>query len=265
MSVTPHKGYADAPTGQVHYAECGAGLPVLLLHQTPRSWREYVEVLPLLGQRVRAIAVDTPGFGESALEGPVTIERFADGIAGLIDSLGVERFALVGHHTGGVVAVELAARFGSRVEALVLSGTSFMTAEKRARAHERPLIDWVDPRTDGGHLVDLWQRRRDFYRPGEERFLNTFVADALRVLDDVEEGHHACRRYVMEPRLLEISAPVTVISGRDDRFAEPSLAPMAETFGADVHLLDGHVPLPEQNPEGFARAVIDALERATAG
>src|SRR4051812_30909722 len=64
------RAYADAAHGQMHYAECsatsGAGaLPIVLLHQTPRSWREYGEVLPLLGARRRTIAVDTAGFGES--------------------------------------------------------------------------------------------------------------------------------------------------------------------------------------------------------
>ena len=62
------RAFADLSVGQVHYAECGAAPapPVLLLHQSPRSWTEYREVLPLLGQRYRAIAMDTVGFGDSA-------------------------------------------------------------------------------------------------------------------------------------------------------------------------------------------------------
>jgi pimeloyl-ACP methyl ester carboxylesterase len=46
--------------------EHGTGEPVLLLHQTPRSWDEYRDVLPLLGANHRAIAMDTLGFGASA-------------------------------------------------------------------------------------------------------------------------------------------------------------------------------------------------------
>lgn len=58
--------YADTPLGQLHYAEGGEGTPVLLLHQTPRSWDEFREVLPLLATRRRAIAMDMYGFGMSA-------------------------------------------------------------------------------------------------------------------------------------------------------------------------------------------------------
>ena len=66
--MTIRRAFADLPHGQVHYAECGdADAPaVLLLHQTPRSWAEYRAVLPLLGARFRAIAMDTAGFGDSA-------------------------------------------------------------------------------------------------------------------------------------------------------------------------------------------------------
>ena len=70
-AVTPtvRRGYVDVAHGQMHYAACGdddaTTAPVVLLHQTPRSWREYAQVLPLIGARRRAIAVDTAGFGAS--------------------------------------------------------------------------------------------------------------------------------------------------------------------------------------------------------
>src|SRR4051794_39044245 len=81
MTPRVRRSFVDLPHGQMHWAECG--LPdapaVLLLHQTPRSWLEYREVLPLLGQRVRAIALDTPGFGDSEpLDGEASIERWAE-------------------------------------------------------------------------------------------------------------------------------------------------------------------------------------------
>jgi pimeloyl-ACP methyl ester carboxylesterase len=51
--------------GRAFVATAGTGFPVLLLHQTPHSWDDDREVLPLLGGRFRAIAMDTPGFGDS--------------------------------------------------------------------------------------------------------------------------------------------------------------------------------------------------------
>lgn len=114
MTSRPHapqirRGYADTAYGQVHYAECGSGAPVVLLHQTPRSWDEYREVLPLLGGTHRAIAMDTIGFGASAPIAEHSIETYAAAVVAFLDALGLQRTALVGHHTGGVIAVEVAA------------------------------------------------------------------------------------------------------------------------------------------------------------
>ncbi len=41
LEIRIKRGFADTPKSQIHYAEAGIGKPVLLLHQTPRSWDEY--------------------------------------------------------------------------------------------------------------------------------------------------------------------------------------------------------------------------------
>jgi pimeloyl-ACP methyl ester carboxylesterase len=98
--ITVRKSYADTPEGQIHYAEAGQGKPVLLLHQTPRSWDEYRDVLPILGRKYRVIAMDTIGFGDSyRLKGEATIEVFARGVIRLMDALSLLRASVVGHHS----------------------------------------------------------------------------------------------------------------------------------------------------------------------
>lgn len=137
MTRAIRRAFADLSVGQVHYASCGAidAPPVLLLHQSPRSWREYETVLPLLGARHRAIAMDTVGFGDSAAGGePASIAHWARVAAELLDALRIERVAVVGHHTGGVIAIELAAALGERVRALVLSSTPYTDEAFAARA-----------------------------------------------------------------------------------------------------------------------------------
>src|ERR1700691_2477570 len=59
------RSFVSTPTGRIHIAAAGVGAPVLLLHQTPRSWDEYRDVLPLLGRHYRTIAMDTVGYGDS--------------------------------------------------------------------------------------------------------------------------------------------------------------------------------------------------------
>jgi pimeloyl-ACP methyl ester carboxylesterase len=263
--VKIHRAYADLPHGQVHYAECGArdAEPVLLLHQTPRSWAEYRDVLPLLGQRYRAIAMDTAGFGASdPPPGPASIEAWAEVAAQFLDALGIAQAHVVGHHTGGVIAIELAACHGAHVRSLVLSSTPYTDAEFRRVRAERPPIDAVEASEDGSHLAALWRKRQGFYPPGRPDLLQAFVRDALQVGGDVEGGHRAVASYRMEERIAAIAQPTLVIRAGADPFAAPhaahwlQLLPPAQL--ADIP--EGMVPLPDQLPGAFAQAVLRFLD-----
>jgi pimeloyl-ACP methyl ester carboxylesterase len=263
--VTIRRAYADLPHGQVHYAACGdlKAPAVLLLHQTPRSWAEYRDVLPLLGARYRAIALDTAGFGASdPLPGPASIEGWAAVAVQLLDVLGIARAHVVGHHTGGVIAVELAARHGERVGALVLSSTPYTDAAFRRARAERPPIDAVEVEDDGAHLAALWRRRQVFYPTGRPDLLQAFVADALRVSGDVEGGHRAVASYRMEECVAALRQPTLIVHATDDPFASPHVAewrvllPQAQV----VDIAGGMVPLPDQLPAAFAQAVLRFLD-----
>lgn len=254
--------YIDTPIGQIHIAECGSGSPVLLLHQTPRSWTEYRHVLPLLGARFHAIAMDTVGFGSSVKpDEALSVELFANGVDQLTSALGLESYNLVGHHTGGVIGVEVAARNPTRLRRLVLSATAYADDARRAKMIAIGPIDQVEIRPDGRHLVELWNRRLQFYGPGHEYALNDFVVDGLRVFDRIEEGHRAVQNYSMEPRLAHIKSEVLLLCGQDDEYSMPDVSKLAEKLDArSVTFAGAGVPLPEQRPEEFSAAVQAFLE-----
>ncbi len=276
MTLRVRRAYAGVAHGQMHYAECGGGheagrprperddaTPFVLLHQTPRSWREYADVLPLLGAHRRAIAIDTAGFGESDPVSNPGIEAWAEASLQLLDAIGVVRAHVVGHHTGGVIAVELAARAPERVASLTLSSTPYTSdAFRRARA-ERPPIDAVAPSDDGSHLAALWQKRQAFYPLGRPELLQAFVADALKASGDIEAGHRAVASYPMEDSIAALRAPVLLLHAADDPFAAPHLAEWRHLLPtARVSTIEGGVPLPDQCPLEFAAAVlafVDAL------
>ncbi len=250
--------------GGVHLVEAGSGPPVLLLHQTPRSWDEYRDVLPLLAAAgYRAIALDTPGFGDStALQIQDSIETWASAAAEVLRALDAAPAAVVGHHTGAMIAVELAATHPAMVTHLVLSSGAYTDSEFRAKAAQsRVEVDSAEVAADGSHLQALWASRASFYPPGRHDLLDRYIIDALRAGERRESGHAAVVAYEMDDKPPKVTVPVLLIGAPADPFAYPEQARLAAQFpGAQVVDLEGGmVPLPDQLPNEFAATLVEFL------
>jgi pimeloyl-ACP methyl ester carboxylesterase len=93
---------------ELHVAEQGEGRPVLLLHGFPElwySWRHQMAALADAGYR--AVGPDMRGFGRSSAPAAVDaydIVELCGDVAGLLDDLGAEKGAIVGHDWGAAVA-----------------------------------------------------------------------------------------------------------------------------------------------------------------
>jgi pimeloyl-ACP methyl ester carboxylesterase len=261
------RAFVQTRSGRIHIATAGQGFPVLLLHQTPRSWDEYRDVLPILGQSYRVIAMDTLGFGDSqplpASEN--SIERWAEGAFDLLDALGISRAAVVGHHTGAVVAMEMAASHPERVAALVLSSCPWIDAPRRVAHTGKRVIDAVEHTPSGAHLTELWQRRQPFYPNGDIDLLERFMVDALKAGPLAAGGHQACNDYAMETRTPRVTSPTLVIAATDDPHAFPAAPRVLQAITGSqlVEIRGGMVPLPDQMPELFAKTVGQFLAGVT--
>src|SRR3989442_1632787 len=106
---------------RIHWLESGsADPPFLLIHGWGSSTAKWLDVLPVLGEQHRAIALDMPGFGQSdAPPGPYTASWLAGGILAFLDEIGVDQAIWVGNSLGGLVAIYGAAARPERVSGLV--------------------------------------------------------------------------------------------------------------------------------------------------
>ena len=129
------KAYARTARGQLHYAEAGDGAPLLLMGETPRGWRTFERLIPLLARNRRVIALDLPGLGDShPLPEPMSVAAMAACVADFIAALSLPRADVFGMHTGNKIAAALAADWPERVDRLVLAGqTHSLTPEKDDR------------------------------------------------------------------------------------------------------------------------------------
>lgn len=113
--------YAEVNGVRLHYAEAGDGKLILFLHGFPEFWYAWKDQLRELGRDRRAVAVDMRGYNLSSK--PPEVEAYAmphlvEDVRALADHLGHERFALVGHDWGGVVAWAFAMAHPERLERL---------------------------------------------------------------------------------------------------------------------------------------------------
>jgi pimeloyl-ACP methyl ester carboxylesterase len=116
------------------YDECGAGLPVVLLHGFPHDRTLWSPQMGAFVDQCRCIAPDLRGFGDSRVEPPFSMDRYADDVVELLDKLGIERAVIGGLSMGGYIAFAIWRRHRARGRALILADTraSADTVENRA-------------------------------------------------------------------------------------------------------------------------------------
>jgi|LakMenEpi03Aug12_release.lakeMendotaPanAssembly.Ray.scaffolds.fasta_scaffold234721_3 pimeloyl-ACP methyl ester carboxylesterase len=171
------RGYTGAPGAQLHYRMLGEGPPVFLLHSSPLSSAFMLGQLQALADAGhRAIALDTPGYGQSdpLPAPPQSLADYAraflagiDAMHGTGDALGgaridTTRFALYGTATGAQLALALARLAPEHITRLVLDNCALFTEAQVADWEPRYFPD-LTPRPDGSHMGRVWEvARRQF-------------------------------------------------------------------------------------------------------
>ena len=112
------------PTSRLYHEERSPSPALVLLHGFPFDHTLWTAQLAELGDSVRVLAPDLPGFGTSAaLRGAATMDSLARAVLGWADGLGLDRFVLAGHSMGGYVALALARLAPTRLRGLALVST----------------------------------------------------------------------------------------------------------------------------------------------
>ncbi len=237
--ITRH--YVRIGSRQIHYRRAGSGIPVVLLHESPRSSLSLVPLIESLAEDFLVIAPDTPGYG---LSDPIAdphadsapeLQTYAHALLETLDAVGVQRFSLYGTHTGACIAVETALSAPERVARLVLDGCPLFTGEERDDLLEHYLPAF-EPRWDGSHLTSLWSRIDDlgrffpwYSRDPEHRLPGdplSLAAKQRTVQGFLESGSDYGRAYALafghstETALAELSVRTDIIARPSDLLAE---------------------------------------------
>lgn len=157
----------------IFYREAGpADAPVLLLlHGFPTSSHMFRNLIPALADRYRLIAPDYPGYGQSDMPDrskfAYTFDHFAQLIGGLLEKLGVVRYAMYVMDYGAPVGWRLALKHPERVTGLIVqNGNAYVEGMKefwdpikvywsdRSEAHRKALHVLVAPESTKFQYTD---------------------------------------------------------------------------------------------------------------
>ncbi|SNS61805.1 Pimeloyl-ACP methyl ester carboxylesterase [Asanoa hainanensis] len=249
----------------------GSGPPVVLVHSGVADHRSWDRVAEVLAENYTVIRYDLRGFGGTPP--PTAGFRHRDDLAALLDSLGVERTAVVGNSLGGYVSLEFATRWPERVTHLGLlaapvSGWEWGPEVREYGAAEGKLLEAGD--LDGALALnlDMWVRGpvRDW--SPVLRSLADEVAPAMRVAlanQTVTESHELPDDTARPSTLLDlIQAPALVAVGDADAPDFPAIARTLADGIAGARLVElagaGHL-LPAERPEQITAEIGDLLAR----
>ncbi|MFC2032104.1 alpha/beta fold hydrolase [Chloroflexota bacterium] len=263
------RAYVDTPDGQIHYRIEGSGEPLLLVHNATISSDEFTDMLPFLGDKCQAIAVDLPGYGMSdKLLHKYSIEDYARNLISFMDTLDIKKASFVGIGSGGSIAVEVAVNHPERVDKIVISGCPYYTLERREERIKDPRFFPPPIKEDGSHLMNRWDYLTAYNRQSKdprsrpEHWYRNYVNYMLGG-EGAEDAHQAVFRYKIEKRLPLLKQPVLLISGPEDVFYNvlevvKSLIPRCKTLVINGGGIGGFLIEWEQ-PKEFSQVILDFM------
>ncbi len=251
---------------RVHYVDEGHGSPVVLIHGFASSLETWTAVIPeLVRHGHRVIALDLRGFGwTDRPPGDYSSEAQARLVLALMDRLGVERAAIVGHSYGAGVALRLALLAPERVERIALYDAWAYSDQLPAFFHVARM-DGV-----GEAMFATWygQRAEDrialaFY---DQRYVTIELVDAVEAALQKPGTYAASLAAIramhyesVESQYRTIEQPVLLLWGREDRVVPLAIGERMsrELPGARLVVYPGcgHFPMIEHARQSTAELV----------
>lgn len=262
--MKPRRAYVDGPTGQIHFQVLGEGIPLVLSHQSPSSSNMFHKAYPYLATAgIKAIGVDTPGFGGSAVPDPrPSVRDYASAFGPVLDHLGLEKAHFLGHHTGAANVTEFAHIHPNRVTSLILNGPPIFSAEEAAGRVGGPGPMKIE--ADGSHLRKRWESRvAATVGWTDVDAMHNNVMQTLWAGETFWYGHKAAFEYDITEAFMGLEMPTMILTNTgDDIYHLSCRARDMRPELAFTELVGGTHDIVDEQPEAWAEAVVAFIKGA---
>lgn len=260
--------FATVRGRKMYYEARGSGPGLLFVGGTGGDLRQKPNIFDSpLAAAFNVLAYDQRGLGRTDVpDGPYTMAGYAEDANALLDAVGWESCHIVGASFGGMVAQELAIRFPSRVQRLVLACTSSGGAGGASYPlHE---LAGLDVRERVKQVVLLSDTRRDTeWMSAHPAEFETLIQQAMARATvgaggpDRESGWRwqleARRRHDTHDRLQSLSMAVYICGGKYDGIApvNNSKALAHQISNACLEFFEGGHLFLREDPRAFSQII----------
>ncbi len=234
---------------QMYYETSGEGDPLVVLHGAYMNIETMGEIIPLLAQSRRVIAVEMQGHGRTTdIDRPITYPNLADDVAAFMDAIDVEKADVFGYSMGAAVGLQLAIRHPERVDRVALA--SIVYDFQGWHPDYRAFVPQIVP----------------------ELFVGTAMEDAYRELAADPEGFPALvdklialehEPLAWEADVAQLKTPILIIQGDADIIEPEHTVAMFRLLGGGA-MGDQGKPLPKARlailPGTSHTAIMDQTE-----
>jgi 3-oxoadipate enol-lactonase len=245
----------------------GNGPVLLLVHGFPLDHGMWCEQIEGLSQDFHVVAPDLRGFGQSDVTpGTVTMDQFADDLAALLDSLGIEQpVALCGLSMGGYIAFAFCRRHLGRLGHLILCDTRSDADSPPVRRGRLAMAEQV-LKSGSSSVVAAMLPRLLAEATTERR--PAVVERLTKMIQSMDPQGVAAAQRGMAARedatamLSQIGVPSLVVCGQQDSVSPPAhMRAMAAAMpeARFVEIPDAGHMSPMENPAAVDAAIRDFL------
>lgn len=238
------------------YERRGKGTPLVLLHGYPLDHHLWDDIAPLLENTFDVIIPDLRGFGESStVDSFYAMEDIASDIAALLDHLGIQKTAIVGHSMGGYVALAFARLYPERVSGLGLVSSQVLADspdrkegryKSAAEVADKGIASVVETMTP---KFTSDTRLQAFARQSMEQQQPAAYIGALKAMAE---------RVDSTPLLLKLNVPVVIVHGDADQLIPIDRGREVKAALPNAYFVEirsaGHMPMMEA-PQKTAEAL----------
>jgi len=238
--------------------------PVLVfLHYFGGSARSWQFVISELESYYSCIAIDLPGFGNTAMLAKSSLSSYAEFVRQELMAKGVTYYFLIGHSMGGKIALQCAVNDheNEQVQGLILIAPSPPSFEdipesEQAKMREIPNIEQSKSKVEADTIIRLTDERFD-----------VAIQTPLQVALDarkwwIDEG----TRESIADETRQLNVPVSLIVSKDDPAIDWAMTreQTIPNLPLEVEILTidsiGHL-MPLENPALIASMILDTLNK----